>query len=473
MMFVLALSLLSGLNAGLCIGKYSGLIGNVFFQSYFHNPSIAATQSLMAALFGMLPIGALSTGHFGDALGRRWCLIASATLMAAGCFIESLPLFVNQVSFEVLLVGRGTCGLAVGALLTLTPLYISETVLSEERGVMEVSYQLFIACGVFTDYVLQYFLLTGSNMEVGWKVCLASQLPLALCFCLLALVVPESPRWLAQQSDQDGLRRELSRLRAPVEQQLLDAEVNMMINQNKPAPAVEWSGLLAAVKENNSQMAFGLLLWVQGSGIDTITQYAPEIFANPSDGSKADEKQALLSTVWMGLILVLSTPLPLFVIDTYGRRPLLLVGAIGAPLSMALLALGETLSLSISIRFIWRIAFVILFIVAFNFGIVSVGTVVPPELLASRVRGKIIAVGTAAAMLLNYASVTSYLSLRASIGNAGTFALYSLMNAMFASFAVTYIPETLGCELDADTSGLLEDDMIDKMERPTLANPQD
>lgn len=458
MIFVIALSLLAGLNCGLCIGKYSGLTGNEFFLWYFHNPSMTAIQGLMAMLFGMLPVGALYMGHFADALGRKSCLIASALLILLGCFIESLPLFVEQVAFEVLFVGRGACGLAVGALFPLVALYISETALPENRGVLEVSCQLFVASGVFADYVLQYFLLTGSNMEIGWKVCLASQLPLAFCFALLALVVPESPRWLAQQSDPDGLRQALSKLRSPLEQQLLDKEVNIMMSQNKPAPAVGWSDLATALKENNSLMAVGLLLWVQGSGIDTITQYAPKIFANPSATGNAEEKQVLLNTVWMGLVLVVSTPLPLFVIDSYGRRPLLLVGAVGAPLSMALLSLGEILPFSLSLRFMWRVTFVILFIVVFNFGVASVGMVVPPELLASRVRGKIMAVGAAAAMVLDYTTVATYLSLRTALGNAGTFALYSLVNALFASFAVTYVPETLGCELDADTASLLENE---------------
>merc|ERR1740138_1639112 len=96
------------------------------------------------------------------------------------------------------------------------------------------------------------------------------------------------------------------------------------------------------------------------------------------------------------------------------------------------------------------------FLIAFNVGLAPVCTVIPPELLSSRVRGKIMAVGCTAALIVDYATVASYLSLTKILGQGGTYALYALINLLFAVPAALHIPETMGCDLDADTVGLLD-----------------
>lgn len=451
-LLVVAVSVLAGLNIGLCCGKYSGLIGNAPFRAYFYSPPDTDIQELMAMLFLMQPLGALFTGHVSDALGRRRCLLAGAIFIASGCLIESLPSLANQIPFKTLLVGRAACGLGLGVLLPMVPLYISETALPQNRGIMQGFLGFFVSAGLLIAYVLQYCLLRKAE---GWKICLASQFPLALCLCLVFYIIPESPRWLAQGSDRDGVRHVLSRLRSPIDKQELDAEVDMTMRQSKPARAVGWPDIAAALKEKPSLMAVGLMIWYQGCGIDTITQYAPEMLAHMS-GHGADEEQILLGTVWLGVILVLSSSWAFFILDSWGRRPLLLLGAFSAASSMALLAIVETLELSTSVKFAWRMIGMMAFLIAFNVGLVPVCTVVPPELLSSRVRGKVMAVGGTAALIADYATVASYLSLTKQLGQAGTYAMYALINLILAVPAVIYIPETMGCDLDADTIGLLD-----------------
>merc|ERR1719183_1105660 len=101
------------------------------------------------------------------------------------------------------------------------------------------------------------------------------------------------------------------------------------MTHTKPDPAVGWNELVSALSEKRCLISLTLLIWMQASGIDIITQYAPNIVATPSGNADNDAHDVLLSTLWVGLILVVTTPLPMCFIDTYGRRPLLIFGAIG------------------------------------------------------------------------------------------------------------------------------------------------
>ncbi len=92
-----------------------------------------------------------------------------------------------------------------------SPLYISEVAPAKKRGGLVTFYQLAITIGILVAYISNYFLqqyatnhageegglLTWLFIEQVWRgMFLVGVIPAAL-FCLLLMIVPESPRWLA------------------------------------------------------------------------------------------------------------------------------------------------------------------------------------------------------------------------------------------------------------------------------------
>jgi MFS family permease len=83
-------------------------------------------------------------------------------------------------------------------------------------------------------------------------------------------------------------------------------------------------------------LAFTVAMFNQLSGINALMYYAPRIFQLA--GAAAGD--ALLQAVAVGGTNLVFTALALFIIDRFGRRPLLMAGGLGAALTLALTAVG-------------------------------------------------------------------------------------------------------------------------------------
>ena len=73
----------------------------------------------------------------------------------------------------------------------------------------------------------------------------------------------------------------------------------------------------------------------QLSGINAVIYYAPEIFAHAGFDSG---KVQTLATVGVGTVNFVTTILAMYLIDTLGRRPLLVLGFVGTAATMLTIA---------------------------------------------------------------------------------------------------------------------------------------
>ena len=83
-------------------------------------------------------------------------------------------------------------------------------------------------------------------------------------------------------------------------------------------------------------LAFLIAFFNQLSGINAFLYYAPRIF----EAAGLEESAALLSSIGIGVTNLIFTLLGLYLIDTIGRRLLMIMGSIGYIISLSLVSIA-------------------------------------------------------------------------------------------------------------------------------------
>ena len=187
-------------------GVYAGAV--LYIKKEFHLESNPSMEGLIVAmsLIGATLITTWS-GGVADWLGRRPMLILSSVLY----FVGSLVMLWSP-NVYVLLFGRLLDGFGVGLVVTLVPIYISETAPPEIRGLLNTLPQFAGSGGMFLSYCMVF----GMSLmpSPSWRLMLGVLfVPSLVFFFLTIFFLPESPRWLVSKGRMLEAKRVLQRLR--------------------------------------------------------------------------------------------------------------------------------------------------------------------------------------------------------------------------------------------------------------------
>ncbi|CAL1182203.1 unnamed protein product [Candida parapsilosis] len=144
-----------------------------------------------------------------------------------------------------------------------------------------------------------------------------------------------------------------------------------------------------------SVACFGLL-FSQLNGINLISYYAPMIF----ESAGWVGRKAIFMTGINSIIYILSTIPPWYLVDSWGRKPLLMSGALlmGVPLYLA----GYSLYLNNDYTAAVVVTCIIIANAAFGYSWGGIGWLLPSEILPLPVRSKGAAIATATNWLSNF-----------------------------------------------------------------------
>ena len=188
-------------------------------------------------------------------------------------------------------------------------------------------------------------------------------------------------------------------------------------------------------------LAWGLAMFNQLSGINALMYYAPRIFGMA--GAGVDD--ALLQSVAVGGTNLLFTISAFFIIDRFGRRPLMIVGSAGTAVCLGLVAWaffvgGDNMGTPVLIGLLGFIAFFAL----------SQGAVIwvfLSEIFPNRVRSKGQSLGSFTHWFMA-AAVSWTFPVVAEASGGFAFAFFSVMMVLQLFFAVKVMPETKGLSLE-------------------------
>jgi MFS family permease len=98
-------------------------------------------------------------------------------------------------------VGRVLCGIGIGILVTVCPMYMGELSPPSNRGWLVGHHPIFLVFGYMLSGWLGYacYFATASRPEFAWRFPLCMQCLAPLVLLLTSLWIPESPRWYLQK----------------------------------------------------------------------------------------------------------------------------------------------------------------------------------------------------------------------------------------------------------------------------------
>lgn len=224
--------------------------------------------------------------------------------------------------------------------LSTVPLYQSETAPKWIRGAIVGAYQLAITVGLLLAAVVDNG--TQDRNDTGsYRIPIAIQFAWALILIVGMLLLPETPRFLIMKGRMDRAARSLGTLRrlAPDHPSVQDelAEIKANHDYEMTLGRASYLDCFRRGMLKRQLTGMGLQALQQLTGINFIFYYGTQYFKN------SGIQQPFTISMITSAVNVASTLPGLYFIDKWGRRPLLLWGAVGMAVSQLLVAvLGTT-----------------------------------------------------------------------------------------------------------------------------------
>jgi sugar porter (SP) family MFS transporter len=440
LLVVLAVSLVAGGLFGYDQGVISGALAGV-------KQTFSLSLLMVQAVTSWVTLGALAgsliAGELGDRLGRKRSILIAGALFTCGAVIQwAAPSVLTLVG------GRFIIGAGVGIAAVSAPLYATELAPAQLRGRFVSAYQLAITMGIFLAYLINAQLSASAN----WRLMLGLAAAPGLALLVIALIAPESPRWLMSRNRRADAARETAKVQPDVDVAAQLESIEAAIRQD--SQTASWAEIFSPKWRRPLLIAVGLAIFQQITGINAIIYYANQIFA--SAGFSTEVSRATVTLWAIGGVNVLSTFIAIAFIDRVGRRPLLLIGLIGMGVSLAAVGvafrfIAPTSSVPMSgptPAGIVTVVALVIFIASFAFSLGPVVWTVMNEIFPAQIRARGVALATAVNWGSAFLVSQFFLSLVDVLGSSWTFWLLALFCALGWIWIYLRVPETRGLTLE-------------------------
>jgi SP family xylose:H+ symportor-like MFS transporter len=398
--------------------------------------------TISSALVGCIIGGSLG-GYISQKFGRKRGLILAAILFLVSALGSAMPEklnFMGLATISSFIFYRVLGGIGVGLASMLSPMYIAEIAPANIRGKLVSWNQFAIIFGMVVVYFVNYSIARGQAEEwintIGWRWMFASESVPAILFLLLLFFVPESPRFMVLKHQEDRALALLNRIN-PANAQKVFGEIKESLKESR-LPWLSFGGLVIMI---------GILLSVfqQFVGINVVLYYAGDIFRSMGAGNDA----SLLQTIIVGIVNLAFTVLAIFYVDRFGRKPLMIIGALAMAVSMIALGFSFLFEKVGLISLIFMLTYTAAF--AMSWGPVT--WVLLSEIFPNSIRGAM-SIAVASQWIANLIISWTFPMMNESsvltrLFNHGfAYWIYGLMGFLAAWFVLRLVPETKGKTLE-------------------------
>ncbi|GAA4526691.1 sugar porter family MFS transporter [Brachybacterium paraconglomeratum] len=409
--------------------------------------------AVSSALLGCA-VGAWFAGMLSNRYGRIPVMVIAATLF----FISAIG---SGLAFGVwdLIVWRVVGGLGVGAASVIAPAYIAEVAPARFRGRLGSLQQLAIVLGIFVALLSNALIANtaGGAAESFWFgvaawrwMFMIEALPAAI-YGIMALFLPESPRYLIGKGELDRASKVLYDFTGELDVNLKIEQIRKTLERERKESLRDLLGGRFGLKPI-VWLGILLSLFQQLVGINVIFYYSTTLWQSVG----FDESQALLTSTITSVMNIVATIIAILLVDKVGRRLMLLVGSAGMTVSLGLMALAfsfgevaagtETIALPdpwSTVALISANAFVMFFGTTWG----PLVWVLLGEIFPNKIRASALAVAAAAQWGANWAVSASFPAL-SNIGLTFAYGIYAAFALLSLVFVFLWVPETKDRELE-------------------------
>ncbi|KAG7666149.1 uncharacterized protein J8A68_000307 [[Candida] subhashii] len=478
---------------GLVYGYNQGMFGQVSSMPSFEKASGVGTIQDNPILQGLLTsilelgawIGVLMNGFVADKFGRRWSVVFGVLWFFVGVIVQACT---HGGDYNFILGGRFVVGVGVGILSMVVPLYNAEVSPPEIRGSLVALQQLAITFGIMISYWITYGTdyIGGSGEKqssAAWLVPICIQIAPALILGSCIFLMPESPRWLMNEGQEEKCLDVLAKLRGLdknndlIQMEYLEMKAQRIFEKELEVsayPHLQDGSTLSNFKIGflkyksmithyptfkRVSVACLIMMFQQWSGANFILYYAPFIFNSLGLSGRTI---SLLASGVVGIAMFVATIPAVLWVDQLGRKPVLISGAIIMGSCHFIVAgvlggyggdfTGHAGAGWAAVVFVW------LFAVAYGYSWGPCGWVITAEVFPLGMRAKGVSIGASSNWLNNFgvAMATPDFVAKAKYGAYIFLGLMCIFGAVYVYF---FCPETKGRTLDeidelfGDTSG--------------------
>ncbi|KAG8875663.1 hypothetical protein FRB97_004824 [Tulasnella sp. 331] len=488
--FIALFNALGGLLYGYNQGVFSGVLVMTNFDRKF--ASTVNNTGLKGMVTSILELGAwvgsLVNSYTSERFGRR-----GAIFIACVFFIFGVCLQTGARNAGFLYGGRFITGLGVGSLSVCVPLLNAELAPAEVRGALVTLQQLSIEFGILVAFWIDY----GTNVSniggsgatqhaAAWRLPLALQLVPCLILMIGIFKMPESPRWLINRGRDDEALETLAKVRGLsttdtlVQLEHLEVRAQKLFEQEtsiekfpnyqdgsfKSRFLLDFYGYLSILRDYQifrRVFAGALVMFFQQWNGIKCPDVRPKTFVKEKkaksdlsisifgDLSLSGNTTSLLATGVVGIVMFFASFPTVMYLDRMGRKPVLIIGAIGMAVCHTMLAIlsgvYENSWPEHKVAGWWAVVFVWLYAIFFGFSWGPVAWVYISEIFPLGIRAKAISVAASSNWMNNFiiGEITPTMLKHMRFG---TYILFGGLTYISAAFVYLYLPETKNVSLE-------------------------
>lgn len=434
-------------TAGIAFGWSSPVTAQLTTDSPDNPIGRPITVSESSWIAGLICIGAIFgpiiAGPLARKIGRKRTLLLAALPILIGFVICAFAKLVYLLYFARLLKGFG-----VGSIFAVLPMYVGEIATDSNRGALGCSMTVFTTAGFLFSYSVGPFFSVQN-------FCFICTIPIIVFLVSFSLWNPESPQFLASIGDQQSLELSLLKLRRTSLAEIKDEisliyETLQLLGQNRPT----FRSLF--VQKNLRRgliVSIGLITLQQLAGINPILSYTETIFSQ----SKSSIDPAI-SAIIVGLVQFITTIIASLLVESLGRRALLLISTQGCGLALTILGLYFLLqkyNYNVG-SFGWvPVAGLIIYMISVSIGLQPLLWAIMGEIFPHNVKSIASILTSASCFLTATLTTITFPFFEKYLGMGLTFGGYSVACGFGMIFIYFMVPETKGKNVQ-EIQGLLE-----------------
>ncbi|KAF8064764.1 hypothetical protein N665_1169s0022 [Sinapis alba] len=388
---------------------------------------------IVSALLAGATVGSFTGGALADKFGRTRTFQLDAIPLAIGAFLCA-----TAQSVQTMIVGRLLAGIGIGISSAIVPLYISEISPTEIRGALGSVNQLFICIGILAALIAGLPLAAN---PLWWRTMFGVAVIPSVLLAIGMAFSPESPRWLVQQGKLTQAEKAIKTLygKEKVVELVRDLSTS---GQGTSEPEAGWFDLFSSRYWKVVSVGAALFLFQQLAGINAVVYYSTSVFR--SAGIQSDVAASAL----VGASNVFGTAVASSLMDKMGRKSLLLTSFGGMALSMLLLSLSFTWKALAAYSGTLAVVGTVLYVLSFSLGAGPVPALLLPEIFASRIRAKAVALSLGMHWISNFVIGLYFLSVVTKFGISSVYLGFAGVCVLAVMYIAGNVVETKGRSLE-------------------------